>query len=773
MSTPPRILIVEDESIVGLDIQQRLTSLGYQVAGLTGSGEQALALTEQLRPDLILMDIRLGGEMDGIRAAELICRRWRLPVIFLTAYAEEDTLARAKRAEPYGYILKPFQDLELRSIIEMALYKHQAESALRESNTFNESLLRTMPLGMEIVDPDGRVLFMNQALETLAGGAALGQPCWLVHKDDRQQCAECPLKQPIALGSTRTLEITGVLGGRTFQISHTGMNYHNRPALLEVFQDITERKRGEEQIRDQASLLDQAHDAILARDLDGHILYWNKGAERLYGWTAAEAKDRKAAELHQPHSAGFTAARERLLAVGEWTEELSQATREGRKITVSSRCTLVRDAAGRPKSVLVINTDITDQKKLQAERLRAQRIESIGTLANGIAHDINNILMPIGLIVPMLREQVKDPIALGWLEMMETNVQRGAAIVKQVLTFSRGRQSEKVPTQTRQILKEVANVIRETFPKTIQLKTDWPKDLWPVLGDATQLEQVLMNLTINARDAMPEGGTLTVAAENMEVDELFACTVPDARAGPHLAWLVADTGQGISPEHLEHIFEPFFTTKDVGKGTGLGLSTVLGIVRDHGGFIRVESKVGEGARFRVYLPAQPGAEAAAKVSSQRLPQGKGELILVVDDEETIRNITRAVLERNGYQVLVAADGLEALTLITQNLDRIQAVLTDLIMPQMDGLTLIRAVRKLAPQIKTLVATGGESASRFGSLSLHELKTVLRKPFTPAALLQSLRALLDSEPPPTTGAAVKDSQLGGANRVPDIEKTCAS
>jgi signal transduction histidine kinase len=277
------------------------------------------------------------------------------------------------------------------------------------------------------VGEDGRILFMNKAMETLAGRGALGKPCWLSYKDDKRQCAECPLKQPIAIGTTRSIEATGLLGGRTFKISHTGMNYHNRKAVLQLFQDIT------------------------------------------------------------------------------------------------------------------------DKKKLEAERLRAQRLESIGTLASGIAHDINNILVPIGLIAAMLREEVKNPSALRWLDIVETNVQRGATIVKQVLSFSRGHRSDKVPTQTRQLLEEVANVIRETFPKTIQLEIKWPKDLWPVLGDATQLEQVLMNLAINARDAMPAGGALTLAAENLVVDELFASGVPDAKAGPHVAWLVADTGRGIPP----------------------------------------------------------------------------------------------------------------------------------------------------------------------------------------------------------------------------------
>jgi PAS domain S-box-containing protein len=507
-----------------------------------------------------------------------------------------------------------------------------------------------------------------------------------------------------------------------------------------------------DKLKAQAELLDLTQDAIVVCDLVGQIQFWNKGAERLYDRTAPEAIGQNLTLTVEP--AGVSALQDSLVQThhtGGWNGELQKLAKTSRKLTVQSRCSLVRNAAGAPQSILVVETDVTEKKQLEAEHLRAQRVESIGTLANGIAHDINNILVPIGLIVPMLREQVKDPTALRWLDMVEASVQRGAAIIKQVVTFSRGQRSEKVPTSILRILEEVANVVRETFPKTIRLETRWPKELWLVVGDATQLQQVLMNLAINARDAMPEGGILTLAAENVEVDELFACSVPDAKAGPHVAWLVTDTGQGISPEHLERIFDPFFTTKEVGKGTGLGLSTVLGIVRDHRGFIRVESQVGEGSRFRVYVPAQPGAVAAAEESSQWLAQGKGELILVVDDEESIRNVTKTVLERNGYQVLLAGDGIEALTLITQNLARIQAVLTDLIMPQMDGLTLIRAVQKLAPQIKTLATTGGESASRFGPLSLQGLKTVLRKPFTPAALLQSLRALLDGEPPPATGS----------------------
>jgi CheY-like chemotaxis protein len=374
--------------------------------------------------------------------------------------------------------------------------------------------------------------------------------------------------------------------------------------------------------------------------------------------------------------------------------------------------------------------------------LRAQRLESIGQLASGVAHDLNNILAPIIMLAPLLRMEIRKPEILRLIDILEANSRRGADVVKQILTFARGLKGGKGPVPTRPLLKEVATVVEETFTKAITIEAVIPEDLWTVEGDATLLLQVLMNLSVNARDAMPDGGTLTLAGENIVADAAFVRTTPQARPGPYVVWLVADTGTGISPENLDRIFDPFFTTKEIGKGTGLGLASVVGIVRDHGGFIKVESKLGAGTRFRVYLPALPVQPAVEAEPPTAPPRGRGETILVVDDEEGVRVTTKEILEENGYQVIVAAEGREAEALFAQHAAGIHAVLTDLMMPVMDGIALVRALRQRAPDLKVLATTGVTETAQTTAVRKLGAKVVIRKPFSAHQLLTQLRAVLD-------------------------------
>ena len=307
--------------------------------------------------------------------------------------------------------------------------------------------------------------------------------------------------------------------------------------------------------------------------------------------------------------------------------------RATRPVVVESTWTLVNDNSGRPRSILVVNTDVSEKKKIEAQFLRTQRMESIGTLAGGIAHDLNNVLAPIMMSVEILKEKFKDPQSQRMLTVMESSAKRGADMVKQVLTFARGVDGERVLLQTRHLIKEVAKIVSETFPKTIQLKTNLAESLWPIMGDATQLHQVLVNLAVNARDALPEGGTISISAENtiIEADEKNLDT--GAKPGFYVVVKVGDNGTGIPREILDKIFEPFFTTKEMGKGTGLGLATVLGIVKSHGGFVQVQTEVSKGTTFLIYLPAMEGVQnQAGDGEKKKLPTGSGELILAVDDE---------------------------------------------------------------------------------------------------------------------------------------------
>jgi two-component system, cell cycle sensor histidine kinase and response regulator CckA len=524
------------------------------------------------------------------------------------------------------------------------------------------------------------------------------------------------------------------------------LNAEGKPyQYVAIRYDITERKRAEERIREQAALLDEARDAIILRDAaDSKILYWNKGAEKIYGWAAGEAVGRTARELsllNDQNESQFERGQRAVMETGEWAGELRQRTRGGAEIRVETRWTLLRDDRGEPKSILVINTDVTERKKIEQQLLRAQRMESIGTLAGGIAHDLNNVLSPILMSIQMLQMKTDDPGALQWLEILQSNAERGADMVKQVLSFARGVEGERVALQPKHLVKDVIKILKDTLPKSIEIKFDVAPDLWTVSADATQIHQVLMNLCVNARDAMPRGGEIFIRAENATLDEAFARINIDARPGRYVMVLVSDTGEGMTLDTLARVFEPFFTTKEVGKGTGLGLSTALTIVRSHGGFINGYSEPGKGTRFTVYLPAVEAAVARTERRGADLPAGSGELILVVDDEEAIRQITKGTLETFNYRVLTAADGTEAVALYAQNRDEVAAVITDMMMPFMDGPATMRALQKMNPQVKVIAASGLGAGDKAAEAAAAGALAFLPKPYTAEKLLKTLAEIL--------------------------------
>ncbi|HEU4931727.1 MAG TPA: PAS domain S-box protein [Pyrinomonadaceae bacterium] len=524
------------------------------------------------------------------------------------------------------------------------------------------------------------------------------------------------------------------------------LNAEGKPyQYVAIRSDITERKRAEEQIREQAELLDQAQDAILVRDLDQNIMFWNKGAEKIYGWTAEEVIGKNAEELlFKDRPRQLDVARQAIIQNGEWKGEVRQTQRDGVEIVVESRWTLVRDEQGRPKSILVINTDVTEKRRMESQFLRAQRMESIGTLAGGIAHDLNNVLSPILMAIDMLQLKTTDESSKKWLDVLRANAERGGNMVRQVLSFARGVEGERLALQPKHLIKEIVKILRETLPKSIEINFHVPNDLWMISADATQMHQVLMNLCVNARDAMPEGGSISIRAENVSVDENYARMHIEAKAGRFVVINVADTGPGMSPDIQSRIFEPFFTTKEMTKGTGLGLSTAMTIVKSHGGFINVYSELHKGSQFAVYLPAlaMPGAVDAAAARTD-LPLGHGELILVVDDEESIREITRATLETFGYTVLTASDGTEALALYADKKNEIAVVLTDMVMPFMDGPATIRALQRMNPKVKIIAASGLGIGQRAGEGVLEGVSVFLNKPYTAEKLLKTLAAVVQS------------------------------
>ncbi len=518
-------------------------------------------------------------------------------------------------------------------------------------------------------------------------------------------------------------------------------------AVQRVLKTVRTEKQladSEARLREQAALLDKANDAIMVRGPDDTVQYWNKSAERLYGWTAEEVMGKNAtALLYDRVSPDLQRAIQTVVEKGEWVGELQQINKQRKIVVVASRWTLVRNAAGEPANKLIINTDITEKKQLEAQFLRAQRMESLGTIAGGIAHDLNNVLTPILMAAQLLQTPLPEARRQSMLESMRANAERGADMVKQVLSFARGVEGQRIPIQLRSVIKEFTKMLQPTISKAIDVRCNVGGDLWPISGDATQVYQVLMNLCLNARDAMPSGGKLQISAENVTLAPGDAHMDLAAKPGPYVLLRVTDSGTGISADAIDKIFDPFFTTKELGKGTGLGLSTVMGIVRSHGAYIKVASEVGTGSTFSVFFPAIPANKPAPdSAGGPQLPRGNGELILVVDDERAIRDVVRDTLESYGYRVLTASNGNEAVSLFLKNRADVKLVLTDLMMPIMDGTSAIGALRALEPELPVIAASGlavngkpPAAAAAFPGLAF------LPKPYTPDSLLKMLQQKL--------------------------------
>ncbi|HEY9693188.1 MAG TPA: response regulator [Oculatellaceae cyanobacterium] len=509
-------------------------------------------------------------------------------------------------------------------------------------------------------------------------------------------------------------------------------------------EEIKQRQQAQQKNSEQAALLDITTDAIFVQDLSNNIVFWNKGAERLYGWEANEAIGKNVLELlYKEISPEIQEPLQNIILTGEWLGELPQVTKDGKNLTVTSRWTKVLDSNGQLKSILVVNTDITEKKQLESQFLRAQRMESLGVLAGGIAHDLNNVLTPILMAVQLLETKLNDSQSQQWLQILERNVNRGADLIKQVLSFAKGVAGERTTIQISHLIQEIKQLASETFPKSIHISTAINANLKTVFGDASQLHQVLLNLVVNARDAMPQGGVLKIAANNIYIDEHYARINIDSKVGEYLVISVSDTGIGIERNILERIFEPFFTTKELGKGTGLGLSTVVGIIKSHGGFITVYSEVGNGTEFKIYLPSNEALTLSQSVDSTKLlNKGRGELILVAEDEEPIRNITKTVLEIHGYRVITAAHGAEAIVLYKEYQSEINVVLLDMMMPYMDGSAAIRLLEQINPEVKIIAVSGLASNETMPAINNSCVKTFLPKPYTSTEVLNRLQMVME-------------------------------
>jgi two-component system, cell cycle sensor histidine kinase and response regulator CckA len=730
---PRRILVADDNRHALAAMVRMLEGVGYQVTSATG-GREALEAARDVRPDLALLDVMM-PDLTGtavlreIRADPELADMMVLLVSAKRAGPDDQALGLDSGAD--GYIARPVEEVELLARVRAALRQHELQTKLRNSEARLRHIITHQPDAVLVVDGEGMIRFANPAAGELLGRS----PEKLVGE---------PFGVPLEAAPPSEIDLPGHGdGGRTAELLVVPTSWGDEESCLVTLRDVTFRREAERSIREQAALVSKAQDAILVLNLDHEITFWNRSAERLYGWRVKEAIGRSVDSLLFTDAGPFRSAVSQVLDRGEWSGEFDQVDKDGHTFTVEGRWTLMHDDRQRPSHILAIHTDVTDKKRLLAQILRAQRTESIGTLASGIAHDLNNVLTPILMSVEHLKAELDvDEDARQTLDIIGASARRGADLVRQVLSFSRGGQGSRTAIDLGAVLEELASVVRDTFPKSITYRWRMSGSLPQLEGDPTQLHQVLLNLLVNARDAMPDGGEVELTVEEAEAEARYTSSESRSEPGAHLRFRVTDTGIGMPREVLEQIFDPFYTTKEVGSGTGLGLFTVAAIVKGHGGYLNVTSEEGVGTTFEVYLPATHSAtreNPASQESGRGGPlTGTGELILIVDDDDAVRRITKRTLEASGYRVTAASDGMEAMTLFAESKDDIALVITDMMMPVMDGNATIRAIRSIDPHVPILAVSG------LGSKEIgHDMDGVefLAKPYTGEMLRAAAHRLL--------------------------------
>ncbi len=795
-----RILVVEDEAIVARDLSKRLEGMGYQVVAMAGNSDSAIAEAEAQKPDLVLMDIVLKGQKDGIMTADMIKGSLGIPVIYLTAYADESTLERAKVTEPFGYIIKPFNDRDLNVTIQMALYRNQMEKKLIEREKRYRDLFENTNDIIMILDENGFFKYVNQRWHAALGYSAdeiktlslfdiLAPDCLKHCRDDFKKVLSGENITVEAVFRTKKGKAIIVEGNCNSSLSP------GKPALVRgIFRDITEKKKSQEL---QEALYSIANETALSGNLDElyprlhNIIRRLMDTKNFYIAIYDKEKDRLSfpyfvdeydpAPQSRNMGKGITEyvirSKKPLLAtppVFQSLTDLGDVRTVGQPsldwlgvpLLISDRYTGVLVVqtydqgirfGEREKNILTfisgqvafaIQRKQAEMEKVMMEQTlnQTRKMEAIGQLAGGIAHDFNNLLSGIMGNAEMLAMKLSnEPVLHSLAEQIVDTSEHAASLTRQLLTFARKGSYQHVPVNIHRVIPEVVRILENTIDRRVNIKQNLQANPATVLCDPILLENAILNLSINARDAMPNGGDLTISTKNVELDEnyikMHGHKIP---AGRYIQLSVSDTGEGMTPEVKEHLFEPFFTTKEQGKGTGLGLASVYGCVTSHNGAIEVYSEKGHGAIFKIYLPV---LEKDVIVQPETIEPGgdRGtETILLVDDEEMVRDITSQMLEDVGYKVITCRDGAEAVDYYTKNHAVIDLIILDMIMPRMNGKDAYKKIKAINAGAKVLLSSGYSIEGDAEEILNDGVRGIIQKPYRINELTGKIRKVLAGE-----------------------------
>ena len=745
----------EDESL--LKMAERVARLGawrVDLPGFVATWSDEVRAIYEPPPGVVpitagAIDAYVPEDRPVLRAAVAACAEHGTP------FDLELRLQTATRQLWVRVIGEPVRDesgaiVRLEGAIQDVTARRHAEDEARRLSAQVADTLESISDGLCTFDRAWRFTFVNREAERQISrprDSLIGRVLWDAYPELAGTIFETSYRRAVETGEMVEFEAWFEPLASWFSVRA----YPSGQGLAVYFHNITAQREAREQARisdERFRLVARAtSDAIWDWNLSTGRIWWSEGIQTLFGYPAdgiPSTIEGWEARIHPDDVARVIQGIHHAIDAGResWTDEYRLLRHDGAAAHVVDRGYIIRDADGRPTRMIGGIADVTERKLLEAQFLRAQRLESIGTLAGGIAHDLNNVLSPLMMAVSILKAEEAPPDRASLLETIETSGRRGSEMVRQVLAFARGVEGQRLPVNVRHVFKDVEKILRETLPKNIEQSFTAPRDLWWVTADATQIHQVLMNLCVNARDAMPDGGLLQVEARNLVLDEVYSATMAALKPGPHVLVTVADTGTGMSRETQARVFEPFYTTKEVGKGTGLGLSTVLTIVKSHGGVVDLYSEPGMGTTFKIYFPAEL-LEAASpdELPIAPLPEGHGELVLVVDDEENVRALARKTLERHGYAVMEARHGAEAVALYAQ-FRHIALVLTDIAMPVMDGHAAAIALRSLDPRVRIIASSGHAAADAQTRGAGGVADAFIAKPYTAEGLLRAVDAALN-------------------------------